>query len=531
MLAAALAVMALVATQTTAYGQLPVGPAAAGADAEELSNDLTPERREAPQVSPNAKYLAGPVDPVNYRLGPGDVLTLHVRGPISRDVPLEVGPEGSVLIPDDGMVFVAGRTLADVREDVLRRVGRMYRNVQLQLRLSRPRTFRIYLTGRVQTPGPVLANGSFRVADVLTPAELLDGASRRNIEVIHTDGTTEPCDLELFLQTGITTWNPWLRDGDVIQVPTMTRFVYVEGAVARPGRYELGQRDSVRTLLRLAGDLLPAAEMERMLLVRFVDHSRPESLWLSLSDVLGGRENPAVGDGERVYTYFVPNYRKLHQAMILGEVRRPGTYPIAEGRTSLRDLVSSSGGILPTADVSTLRVHRAATLTAGKDPELERLLRLSRGDLTASEYEILRTRLARLREDYSVDWARLQSDPELDLKLRDGDVVRIDRSILAIRVDGEVQRPGLLNYVSGQNVEDYLRQAGGLTNRAWRGKVRVTRVVTGQTLLARDVRALDPGDFVWVPERPDITLWERTKDMLVALAQVATIVIAIRSVQ
>lgn len=268
-----------------------------------------------------------------------------------------------------------------------------------------------------------------------------------------------------------------------------------------------------------------------MLVVRFTGPASADSLWLSLDDALSGRVNLPIGDGDRVYVYFIPNYRQAHQAAVLGEVRRPGTFPITEGRTSLTDLVASAGGPLPSAELSTLRVHRTATLTAGKDQELERLLRLSRSDLTASEYEVLRTRLARLREDYSVDWARLQADPSLDLKLRDGDIVSVDRSVLAVRVDGEVRQPGLLNYVQGQNVYAYIERAGGLSNRAWRGKIRVTRFVTGQTLLARDVRSLDPGDFIWVPEKPDVTQWERLKEVLVALAQVATIVIAIRSVQ
>jgi hypothetical protein len=45
------------------------------------------------------------------------------------------------------------------------------------------------------------------------------------------------------------------------------------------------------------------------------------------------------------------------------------------------------------------------------------------------------------------------------------------------------------------------------------------------------VRTLDPGDFVWVPEKSDVTVWEQTRQILTALAQVATIVIAIRSVR
>ncbi len=478
-----------------------------------------------------ATELAGPVDPAAYRVGPGDLLLLTLRGQVSRNIPLEVGPEGSVLLPDEGLVSVAGRTLAEVRADLLQRTHRRYRSIDADVRLARPRTFRVYLTGQVRSPGPSAANGSYRVGDVLTSGMMLDGASQRSIEVLHSDGSRDYCDLELFLQTGSNTFNPWLRDGDVVQVPTATRFVHVEGAVARPGRYELGQRDSLRTLLRLSGDPLPAAVTERMLVVRFRNRVESESLWVSFDDVVAGRSNFPLEDAERLYVYFEPKYRLQHQAMIVGEIQRPGSYPIVEGRTRLRDLVAAAEGFQPGADLSSLRVHRSSTVAAEKDPELDRLLRLSRNELTASEYEVLRTKLAGLREDYRVDWARLQENSTLDLLLRDGDIVRVDRLVSSVRIDGEVRRPGLLNYVRGQSVSDCVAQAGGFTNRAWRGKVRVTRAVTGQTLLAKDVRTLDPGDFIWVPERNDVTAWQQSREVLTALAQVATIVIAIRSVR
>jgi protein involved in polysaccharide export with SLBB domain len=359
----------------------------------------------------------------------------------------------------------------------------------------------------------------------------LGDASRRRVEVLHTDGTRDFCDLQLFLQIGDAAWNPWLRDGDVIQVPSATEFVWAQGAVARPGRYELGVRDSLRTLLRLAGDPVPAAEVDRVLLVRFRDPVTPESLWVNLRDVYSREANPALEDGERVYVYFVPRYRVQHEAAVVGEVERPGVYPIAEGRTRLSELVAAAGGFQPTADLSSIRVHRHSPAAMERDQELDRLLRLSRNELTATEYEVMRTRLAGLREEYRVDWSRLQRDRDLDLLLRDGDSVRVERLVSSIRIDGEVRRPGMLNFVAGQRVDNYVAQAGGFTDRAWRGKVRVTRAVTGQTLLARNVRTLDPGDFVWVPEKPDVTVWQQSKEILTALAEVATVIIAIRSLR
>ncbi len=485
--------------------------------------------------------LAGPVDPDVYRVGPGDLLLLQMWGKVARSVPVEVGPEGTALIPGVALVKVAGRTLTDVRNDLLERLRKQYRGVSIDLRLARARVFRVYLTGRVRFPGPVEGSGALRVGDVLTPGQFLEDAARRRIEVLHRDGTRETADLGLFFQTGDASLNPWLRDGDVIQVPNADEFVWVEGAMAIPGRVELGLHDSLRTVLRMAGDPLPAAELSHVLLIQFPTPFEADSLWLNLEDVYGRRNNPPVVDGERIYVYFLPQYHQQAEAEIMGEVNRPGDYPIVEGRTRLSDLVASADGFLATADLSAIRVHRQATTTTKKDPnapaaeekdpELDRLLRLSRNDLTSTEYGVLMTKLAGKREDYRVDWNRLKTNPDLDLLLRDGDIVRVERLVSSIRVDGEVRRPGILNFVRGTSVEEYVAQAGGFTDRAWRGKVRVTRSVTGQTLLARNVRTLDPGDFVWVPEKPDRTSWEQAKDVITALASIATVIIAIRSLR
>ena len=157
-------------------------------------------------------------------------------------------------------------------------------------------------------------------------------------------------------------------------------------------------------------------------------------------------------------------------------------------------------------------------------------MRLSRDQLTNSEYEKLRTKLAGLREDYRVDWSLLRSAPErLDLLLRDGDLVTVDRQLYAIRVDGEVRRPGFMTYEPGLSAGAYIRDAGGLTNRAWNGRIQVTRAVTGQTLMAHNVKALNPGDFVWVPERPDKTLWDYAREILTAATQAGAIVVVIRA--
>jgi protein involved in polysaccharide export with SLBB domain len=475
--------------------------------------------------------LSGPIDPDTYRVGPGDLMVLQLWGKVSRSVMLEVGPEGAILLPGAGTYSVNGRTLTEVRHEVLSRMAKEFRGVSMDLRLVRPRTFRIYLTGQVRSPGPTPISAGSRVTDALVPGLLMDNSSRRRIEVLHTDGQREIADLDLFHRTGVTQANPLLRDGDVLNVPVMTDFLYADGAVARPGRYELGPNDSLLTLFRLAGDPAPSADAERVLLIRWRQPFQAESLWFRLDQVYSRQVNPMLREGDRLYVFFIPQYHLQHEVTILGEVARPGVYPITEGQHRLSDLISAAGGFLTGADLSAIRIQRHSTSAGEKDPELERLLRLSRDQLTSSEYEVLRTKLANLRDEYRVDWNRLQAQKDqLDVLLKDGDVVRVERLVSSVRVDGEVTRPGFIRFEEGQGVEEYVREAGGYTNRAWKSKVRVSRAVTGQTLQAKDVKALDPGDLVWVPEQSDRGVWYHTTVILTVLAQLATVVIAVSTI-
>ena len=543
---AGIAMLALLASAPAVRAQIGESPGTPDIPAttpRTTTGDLTPLEIEALRgrtqpglesgASPfgNAPSLPGAIDPDHYRVGAGDVLMLQMWGRVSRTQTLEVGPEGVLLLPGAGTFKVDGMPLSQVRREIIERMKREFRGVNMDVQLVRPRQFRIYLTGQVRNPGPTSVMGGSRIRDVLVTAMLADNASRRRIEILHRDGTREIADLDRFGLTGRSDADPWLQDGDVVNVPVMTDYIYADGAVARPGRYELGPADSLLTLFQISGDPTPAADAERALLIRWRQPFQPESLWFRLDEVYSRRTNPVLREGDRLYVYYIPQYHLQHEASILGEVARPGVYPISEGRHKLSDLVSSAGGFLPGADLSAIRVQRRTNAAAQKDPDLDRMLRLSRNEMSPSEYAALQTKLANLKEEYRVDWNRLVANKqELDLLLRDGDIVRVERLVSSVRVDGEVNRPGVMQYVQGQTVEDYVRAAGGYTNRAWKDKVRVSRSVTGQTLYAKNVKTLDPGDLVWIPEKPERDLGRNIAAVLIALAQVATIVIAIDSV-
>jgi protein involved in polysaccharide export with SLBB domain len=507
----------------------PIGDVHAEIQYYDPSLESREKREPMPDLFPTV--VPGAVDPDRYIVGPGDVFQLNLTGRVTRTLWLTVGPEGVLVVPGAGTVALDGLTLREARQALTRKVASEFRGVDVDLRLARVRTMRIFRTGEVKEPGASETPAVSRVSEVLPPGALTERASRRNIEIVRKRGGRLIGDLERFNRTGRDEYNPTLRDGDLVQVPVATRFISIEGAVGRPGGLELGPADSLHTLIEMAGGVIPAARGDACLLVRWKQSSQAESLYFSLEQVTSREFDPALRDGDHVYIYFQPRFHALEQASIFGEIQRPGTYPLVTGSTRLSDLVTAAGGFLPRANLAAIRLSRATMGAREADPELDRLLRLSRGDMSGAEYERLQTRLASRFEEFRLDWERILKVPELDLVLVAGDVVRVNPVVASVRVDGEVRRPGVVDFEDKRSVVEYVRLAGGYSERASSTGVLVTRGVTGQVLKARDVPAISPGDMIWVPARPERSIWQNIGTLIAVAAQVATIILVVRPVR
>ena len=527
---ALLIVLALGATITLARAEQP--PSVEDMVQNSLAGDLDAARRaNASNVIP-VLALAGPIDPGTYVLRPGDRLVVQWSGRVTRAEYVDVGPAGDIFLTEVGGMNVAGQTLAAARTAILDRLQRVTRDVRVDVQLSHPRTFRVYLSGAVSDPGATEALGGSRVSDVVRPSALLVNASRRNILVRHRDGSAETADLERLFRLGDHSRDGWLRDGDAIVVPPAAEFVNVTGAVRTPGQVELAPGDSATTLLRLGGGALPSAAEEGVVWIHWTDAAVPETLRTNLHDLAAGVSGGPLANGDHLFVRFIPDYRQTGAVEIKGEVARPGSFPVRIGGTRLSEVVAAAGGLLPTANPNAISVHRPRPESERPDPDLAAKLQAAQRELNISEYEALQSQMASRGEEIIVDWTRLLANPKaLDLMLHDEDVVTVNRLEPSIRIDGQVMRPGVVSYVSGMSLDKYIEQAGGWSARAWRGHEQVTRAGTSHTLLAMSIKTLHPGDFIWVPTRPDVSQWRRSGELLAAMAQIATIIIAIRSLR
>jgi len=163
-------------------------------------------------------------------------------------------------------------------------------------------------------------------------------------------------------------------------------------------------------------------------------------------------------------TVFVAQVRSS-QISILGQIGKPGRYPIEVVDSKVSEMIASAGGIVPGgADVVTLvGTRNGKPLKLAID--LPAILQAGRN--------------------------------ELDVAVANGDILYVDRAP-NFYMYGEVQRPGVFRLERGMTVLQALAQGGGLTQRGTERGMRVHRRDAKGTV---NVIELKMGDLV---ERDDV---------------------------
>jgi len=487
--------------------------------------DLSPEDRPAAQRT-SALELRGAVDDEEYIVGPGDRFSITIWGQNVTTASVSVTPEGDLVLPGVATVPVAGRTLADVKDDVQNRLGALYGNSEVSVALTALRRIQVNVLGAVLEPGPYVATALSPASQLVrTAGGLIDGASERNIVISRRGGQRERLDLTRYHNTGDLTADPPILDGDVIFVPHATAFVSVYGGVARPGEYELVEGETIASLIDVAGGLVRGAIADTVELTTFVDESTRRSFLVG--NALRGADARALRDGDQVVVRFDQDWRALTRVEVDGEVEYPGEYAISEGVDRLSDVIGRAGGPTEGASLVLARLIRSSA-RRDRDLEYERLSDMDVGDMTSEEYAYLKSRARQLPGTVSVDFARaLDGDDAHDVLLVDGDRIEIPKVETTVEVIGQVARPGRVTHAPGERYGYYVRAAGGYSPDASRGAARVIKGSTGERRRARTAGALEAGDVVWIPEREDINWWGIIKDVAAFASTVATLYLII----
>jgi len=222
---------------------------------------------QTPRARPTPAALQQRVADYDYRVGPGDILSVIVYDHPALTIPAgtereadetgnRIRPDGTMFYPYVGRVQVAGMTLEEVRQLLTRRLSSVITDPQVEVGMAAFRSQKVYVSGAVEQPGTLpLTIEPLTVLDAISQV----GGARENADWHHVqlnrNGREEQLSLYALMREGDMTQNRLLRGGDLLYVPTSeNQTVVVLGQVLRPGAIPLGnERVTLTDALARAG--------------------------------------------------------------------------------------------------------------------------------------------------------------------------------------------------------------------------------------------------------------------------------------
>ena len=408
---------------------------------------------------------------------------------------------------------------------------------------------RMYNEGRAKLIGNITDP---KVIDQIN--KKLNGYSLRNITLKRADGEVLHIDLLKFRRTGDFSNNPYLKNDDVLifaPADLQTNFISVSGAVKNPGTFPYVQGDKLSDALELAQGIdksyenVDSADVYRL----SYDGEKMQKIKVKLgSEFLLKR-------GDRIVIPADQSQRKEYSVLVLGEVNRPGKFPITKSNTTVRKALKEAGGFTKDASLNSAKLIRGTTLQFILEKEFGLSLEKESQYLNQYPnpiiYQYERAKMIRMSTLTELDTAFFDVDEQVrqmlnessinfdnvmddssaigSETLRNGDIIIIPQKPSTVYVYGQVASPGSIKFVKGKDYTYYINEAGGLGPLAESGDIAVIKGVSREWVpVDSDKLKIEAGDYIYVPKNPVKTFdyyVSKAANYLSIVASVATIIL------
>ena len=387
--------------------------------------------------------------PLNYEIGPNDVIKLVVYGVQEYSSDLIVSKEGKIQVDNVGQIKVAGLTIEAAKTRIKQQMAATaYSSLnrgesKLDISLGDIRTIHISIIGAYKS-------GTYNVSSLSNVISALSEAggpnaigSYREIEVIRNNKIFTKVDLYRFLQFGDQSQNIGLKDNDIIRVPAYKNRVELTGEVKRPGIFEVIGNESFSQILEYAGGF---ADNAYTAMVKIIQKNDIEKSVKDLTKSDYSKYSPRSGDVVSI-SKIINRYQ--NRVVLSGAVYRPDVYELQPGMR-IADLITKADGLKEDAFTGRAQLIRTK-------PNLLK--------------EMISINLSKALEKNTTENILLQREDELYVN----SILEI-RDSLKVDLFGEVKTVGSFNYIDSMTVKDLILMAGGFTYAANKN-IEVARLV------------------------------------------------------
>ena len=386
--------------------------------------------------------------PENYKVGPGDEISISIWGFNEFSETLEVDERGYISPSSYGRIYVKGITFKNMRSILKKKFSTFFdmQNSEIDVSLSYSRVITVNIIGEVYNPG------SFTIPAINTAFNALIASggpnqigSVRNIYIKRDGKTVDSLDVYKFLFNPLISNDIYMQDGDYIFIPPAENLVEIIGEVNRPYTYEAKDGESVGDMIKYSGGFTTTAFRDIITLKR-LDYNNLKVYDVIKSDLY--QEN--ISDGDQIVVNKISN--KISNVVTLkGDVGVSGDYEFKENEKIL-DLLS-----------------RAKCIS---------------NKTFLDKVYIIRLNEDRSKQHLSINLNNIISDPKHDdnILLKEYDIVHVlsvDKfdDEFFISVQGAVRNPSTFSFGNGMSLQSALILSGGLTQQAQGSRVEVSRIM------------------------------------------------------
>ena len=527
----------------------------------QLNNNTSSMSKEKPFLIDKS------ISPEQYKVGPGDQIHINIISSNETfDYSLVISPTGELLIPSVGLINTNKLNLYELIKEIKNKIKSWNSNAQVNIELEGVRKFKVLVTGQFDNAGYFVATPITRVSDLYenlfqnyfeekkniysqsnskTYSETIGIQSRiavddlykrkmgvyqeedsqiqllskRNI-LIYRELDTLEVDIECFKVTGDISMNPYIEQGDVIQIPYIESYFYINGGVQRPGRYEFKKDETLEEIIEIAGGLKSNIKKDNIRVIHSeMLKEKPKILQL-IND-----KNFKIRPEDNIMIPFSNNKKPNDIIEITGEIKFPGTYSIVPGETTLGDLIDISGGFTEIADTNKVLFNNSK-ISEIPDRELERVLLKTELNRSIEEKAYIKARVRTQKGSLETSLQEVIEDQNIIVA---HDQIHIPKYFPYVEVIGAVNFPGRYPYSVDKTTSDFIEMAGGII-RNKSGKKFLVKSTTSQRIKLNNRQQLSSGDIIFIAEKLEYNQWFAAKEIITAIGQLATIVLVIQRI-
>ena len=409
--------------------------------------------------------------PSDFRLGAGDEIIISLWGETNSREKFIINKEGLIYYENIGFINLSNKTLEEAENLLVNELSSIYSTLndnenssQLMVELGKLKSLNIYFSGEISKPGIQLVHP---FSDIFVAIIQAGGVSKegslRNIKVIRSGNIISTIDFYKFFNEGLGSFSDLrLIDGDTIHIPAIKNRVKIEGAVLRPGFYELLPSDNLNNLINYAAGLEATASSILTVdtIVPLENRKSQDNIVSSININLNNQEQISLNNGDKIIVREIgPSDSKVE---IFGRVKVPGEYSALN--MSLKDLLDFSGGFDDPVYRKTINDDIV-------------ILRLDENQYYGKEFNI----------NYK--------DAHLfDLEINDKIFVYESSNYsnsFSYTIEGEVALPGTYPLKDGLTLNEAIQFAGGVTEIGSINSVSVTKKLTTLDINGNNINEIE----------------------------------------